>query len=89
MQSIMDHTFTVFMTRGAYVVGEPDAQRILRAIDVGDAHVSVEADIFGDGLARQSMKIVTAHVISVVANTNQVEAPWERRPLTVVRGGLT
>jgi hypothetical protein len=89
MQRIMDRSFTIFMTRGAYVVGESDAQRILRAIDAGDAHVPVEADIFGDGLSRQSMQIATAHVISVVSNANKADESPGPRPLTIVRGGLS
>lgn len=89
----MKRTFTVFMTRGAYVVGEADAKRVLEAISAGTTHVGVSADVFGDGLCVQPMQIVAAHVVSVSTNEQpEICAPAasnaKRSAFTLVRGGL-
>lgn len=85
----MGLSFTVFMTKGAYVVNEADAERVLEALDAGSAHVAVTADIFGDGLRSQPMRIVTAHVVSVATNVEESTSVLAKTPLSVLRGGLT
>ncbi len=61
-------TYSIRLTRGVYVVGAEDAERILRAIEAGEPHVLVNADTLGDGLYRTPVRIVTAHVMSVAEN---------------------
>jgi len=56
------------MTRGMYVVGADDAERVLRAIEDHEAHVLVNADTMGDGLYEVPTRVVIAHVMAVVEN---------------------
>jgi hypothetical protein len=90
----MPGTYTVFMTRGAYVVDESAADAILHAISRGLPHVGIHADILGDGLCTHPMRIITAHVVSISANAGvQAVEPaddaYPGRSLALVRGGLT
>lgn len=89
----MKRTFTLFMTRGAYVVGEADAHRVMEAITNGTPHVGVSADVVGDGLCVQPMQIVTAHVVSVSANAESATcaagvSKTSRAAFALVKGGL-
>jgi hypothetical protein len=64
----MDVTYSIRMTRGAYVVSRDDAERVLHAVEAREPHVLVDADTVGDGLYRNPIRIVTAHVLSVAEN---------------------
>lgn len=63
-------TYTIFMTRGAHVVSEQDATQVLQAIANREPHVNVVSDIIGDGLCTHSVRLVTAHIVSVSANAS-------------------
>jgi hypothetical protein len=64
----MPPMFTVNLTRGAYVVNEPDAQTILDAVAKKEPHTLVRADILGDGIVFNAVRLVTAHIVSIVQN---------------------
>jgi hypothetical protein len=64
----MEASYTVRLTRGSYVVDESDAVKVLQAIEERRAHVLVQADAFGDGLQLAPVRLITAHVVSVIAN---------------------
>lgn len=74
-------TYTVFLTKGAYVVKQPDAERILDAVERSEPHVLVSADLFGDGIHFAAVRIVTAHVIAITQNES---IPDERSSLRVM-----
>jgi tRNA U38,U39,U40 pseudouridine synthase TruA len=75
-------SYTVYLTRGAHVVRERDAERILEAVESRAPHVLVQADILGDDLVWNSVRIIVAHVVSIVRN--EPAAPATRPRLTVV-----
>ena len=88
MVELMTESFTVHLTRGSFVVDITNAERVLAAVEAGEAHVAVMADRFGDGLVIQPVRIVTAHVVSVAANPTQANrAPGQSPLLSVVSGG--
>lgn len=60
--------FTINLTRGAYVVRQADADKILRAVEQNEPHILVEADLLGDGLYYSPVRIIVQHVIAVVKN---------------------
>ncbi len=78
----MERSFTVTLTKGAYVVNEVDAERVLEAVERDEAHALVQADTFGDGLHVASVRIVIKHVISVIENPGRPS-----RPTAVGRSG--
>jgi hypothetical protein len=85
---MMDHRFTVTLSKGAYVVNEEDAERILGAIAKKEPHVLVNADTFGDGVHIAPVRIVTVHVISVIENPPKegaVERVKRTQPLVRLR----
>ncbi len=61
------------MTRGAYVVGRDEAERTLAAIEARVPHVLLDIDLLGDGLYRSKVRLITAHVISIIENSNVQE----------------
>ncbi len=76
VQIFMPSSYTIRMTRGAYVVSAQDAERILRAVETKESHVLVEADAIGDGLYRTPIRLVTAHVLSVAENIALTERAY-------------
>lgn len=64
----MASLFTVVLTKGCYVVAQQDAEAVLKAVEDQQPHVLVRADLLGDGLVFSPVRLVTAHVIAVVAN---------------------
>jgi tRNA U38,U39,U40 pseudouridine synthase TruA len=80
----MDTLFTINLTRGAYVVRQPDAERMLQAISARESHALVKADILGDGLYYSPVRIVVDHVISIVENEHVVNQSDPQRRLSIV-----
>lgn len=58
--------YTVFLTKGTYVVDEPDADRIRSAVASGEPFVEVDVDLRCDGAASHRAEIATAHVVTLV-----------------------
>ncbi len=58
--------YTVFLTKGTYVVDEPDADRIRSAVASGTPFVEVGVDLLCDGAAEHRAEIATAHVVTLV-----------------------
>ena len=78
----MEITYSIRLTRGAYVVSREDAERVLRAVEAREPHVLVEADTIGDGLYRTPLRVVTAHVMSVAENSHSLsETATTSRPV--------
>jgi hypothetical protein len=78
----MVETFAVVLSKGAYIVRQHDAERILDAIDRSERHLLVDADLLGDGIHFSPVRIVLAHVIAIVKNDSRVDSP---RPNTTLR----
>jgi len=78
------------MTRGALVVSEDDANRVLQAVEKHELHVLVSADTMGDGLYTNPVRIIVSHVIAVIENPHddvQPAMPGDgKRRLRAVRG---
>lgn len=85
----MDRLYTINLTRGAYVVKGHDAERILEAIASSDPHVLVEADLLGDGLYYSEVRVVIAHVMSVVRNAQVDDMQGGSRRLRLVTSDQT
>lgn len=68
-------SYAIVMTKGAYVVSEDDALRVLEAVEQSQPHVLVCADLLGDGIAEHRVRIITSHVIAVVDSSNAHASP--------------
>jgi hypothetical protein len=78
--------YTVFLTKGTYVVDEPDAERIRSAVASGAPFVEVGVDLRCDGAATHRAEIATAHVVILVRVPDALDAPAaESRPANVRR----
>jgi hypothetical protein len=80
----MSQTFTVILTRGAYVVRETDANKIMEAVRKSEPHVLVDADMIGDDLYYTPVRIVTTHVVAVAANLEEACKDVPQRRLFMV-----
>jgi len=79
-------SYTVFLTKGTYVVSEPDAERIRAAVALREPFVEVGVDLRGDGAAAHRAEIATAHVVTLVRVPDVREAPAaDTRPSSVRR----
>jgi hypothetical protein len=58
--------YTVFLTKGTYLVDEPDAERIRSAVASGVPFVEVGVDLRCDGAVAHRAEIATAHVVTLV-----------------------
>lgn len=58
--------YTVFLTKGTYVVDEADAQRIRDAVESRSPFVEVGVDLRCDGVVAHRAEIATAHVVTLV-----------------------
>ncbi|MBV8581344.1 MAG: hypothetical protein JO225_15825 [Candidatus Eremiobacteraeota bacterium] len=58
--------YTVFLTKGTYVVDETDAQRIREAVAASAPFVEVAVDLRCDGVAAHRAEIATKHVVTLV-----------------------
>ena len=85
----MQDTFTIVLSKGAYVVDQNSAETVLAAIENGAKHVLIKADVLGDGLCLADVRVVTAHVISVLRNATELAPGETDRPptLSLVRRG--
>jgi hypothetical protein len=59
-------SYTVFLTKGTYVVDESDAERIRSAVASRAPFVEVGVDLRCDGAAAHRAEIATAHVVTLV-----------------------
>lgn len=77
------------MTRGAFVVSEDDATRVLQAVENHEPHVLVSADTMGDGLYTNPVRLIADHVIAIVENPQDDGQPampgGDERRLRAVR----
>lgn len=80
----MESLYTITLTKGAYVVRGSDANAVLRAIEDQEPHVFVRADVLGEGTSFVSVRVVTAHVVSVIENATP-SVRQQRERLTVIR----
>ena len=80
----VDCLFTVNLTRGAYVVRSADSEKLLAAIEARAPHVLVDADLLGDGLYYSPVRIVVAHVISIVQNECLINQGFQKPRLSLV-----
>jgi hypothetical protein len=67
--------YTVFLTKGTYVVSESDAERIRAAVASGEPFVEVEVDLRGDGATAHRAEIATAHVVTLVRVPDALDVP--------------
>jgi hypothetical protein len=58
--------YTVFLTKGTYLVDESGADRIRSAVAERMPFVEVDVDLRCDGAAAHRAEIATAHVITLV-----------------------
>jgi hypothetical protein len=58
--------YTVFLTKGSYLVDEADAIRIRDAVATRSAFVEVGVDLRCDGVVAHRAEIATAHVVTLV-----------------------
>ncbi len=58
--------YTVFLTKGSYLVDEADANRIRDAVTSRTAFVEVGVDLRCDGVVAHRAEIATAHVVTLV-----------------------
>jgi len=58
--------YTVFLTKGTYLVDEPDAERIRTAVAERAPFVEVDVDLRCDGAVAHRAEIATAHVVTLV-----------------------
>lgn len=58
--------YTVFLTKGSYLVDEADAHRIRDAVATRSAFVEVGVDLRCDGVVAHRAEIATAHVVTLV-----------------------
>lgn len=66
--------YTVFLTKGTYLVDEPDAERIRSAVASGVPFVEVGLDLRCDGAVAHRAEIATAHVVTLVRVPDTHEA---------------
>ncbi len=58
--------YTVFLTKGTYVVDDSDAERIRSAVASRTPFVEVGVDLRCDGAVAHRAEIATAHVVTLV-----------------------
>jgi hypothetical protein len=58
--------YSVVLTKGSYLVGEADADRIRDAVAARSAFVEVDVDLRCDGVVAHRAEIATAHVVTLV-----------------------
>lgn len=58
--------YTVFLTKGSYLVDESDAERIRSAVAERAPFVEVGVDLRCDGATAHRAEIATAHVVTLV-----------------------
>ncbi len=79
-------SYTVFLTKGTYVVDASDAERIRSAVASRTPFVEVGVDLRCDGAAAHRAEIATAHVVTLVRVPDALEVPAEdSRPANVRR----
>jgi hypothetical protein len=78
-------SYTVFLTKGTYLVDESDAQRIRSAVASRAPFVEVGVDLRCDGAAAHRAEIATAHVVTLVRVPDVLEVPAESHPAKVRR----
>ncbi len=59
--------YTVYLTKGTYVVDDADAQRIRDAVASSTPFVEIGIDLRCDGVVAHRAEIATAHVVTLVA----------------------
>jgi hypothetical protein len=59
-----DPGYTVFMTKGAYVVTSAVADAILEAVRTGKADVTISLEVMGAVGRKVEMTLITSHVVS-------------------------
>jgi 6,7-dimethyl-8-ribityllumazine synthase len=79
-------SYTVFLTKGTYVVDESDAERIRSAVASGAPFVEVGVDLRCDGATAHRAEIATAHVVTLVRVPDAFDLPHaDARPANVRR----
>jgi len=68
-------SYTVFLTKGTYVVDESDAERIRSAVAARAPFVEVGVDLRCDGASAHRAEIATAHVVTLVRVPDALEVP--------------
>jgi hypothetical protein len=58
--------YTVFLTKGSYLVDEADADRIRTAVASRSPFVEVGIDLRCDGVVAHRAEIATSHVVTLV-----------------------
>lgn len=58
--------YTVFLTKGTYLVDEEDARRIREAVTARLPFIDVGIDLRCDGVVAHRAEIATAHVVTLV-----------------------
>lgn len=58
--------YTVFLTKGTYLVDEGDAERIRSAVASRSPFVEVGVDLRCDGVIAHRAEIATSHVVTLV-----------------------
>jgi hypothetical protein len=58
--------YTVFLTKGTYLVDEADAERIRTAVASRNPFVEVGVDLRCDGVVAHRAEIATSHVVTLV-----------------------
>ena len=64
--------YTVFLTKGSFLVEERDAERIRAAVASRSPFVEVDVDLRCDGVAAHRAEIATAHVVTLVRVPDRV-----------------
>jgi hypothetical protein len=77
--------YTVFLTKGTYLVDESDAERIRTAVASGAPFVEVGVDLRCDGAVEHRAEIATAHVVTLVRVPDALDVPAAVRPPNVRR----
>jgi hypothetical protein len=76
--------YTVFLTKGTFLVDEDDAELIRGAVAARSPFVEVTVDLRCDGVAAHRAEIATSHVVTMVKVPEAAPASDNVRPLFAV-----
>ncbi len=64
-------SYTLLLSRGMHFVDEAGGQAILAALSEGDAFVTVDVDLIGDGFIRRGVRLSTSHIVAIIPNDEE------------------
>ena len=70
-------SFVLVLTNGTHVIDAANARVLNKAIDNRQAVVEVSIDLHGDGVRQTMVRIVTSHVVMIIAQDSTLDRDEE------------